>query len=158
MRRTLAAFGIVLALAACVREIQPSSAGSADAMAGAQRPRVTLGIEALLADGEPLLAGKRLGLVTNPSGVDSARVATADLLARDPRWKLVQLFSPEHGVRGDAAAGDVVASSTDAATGLPVESLYGNSKQPSAEALARVDAVLFDIQDVGSRTYTYIST
>ncbi len=120
--------------------------------------RLMLGIEVLLADGDKALAGKRLGLVTNQSGVDSHRVATADLLARDKRWKLVQLFSPEHGVRGDAAAGASVTSSVDEATGLPVESLYGDTKQPSAAALERIDALLFDIQDIGSRTYTYIST
>ena len=120
--------------------------------------RVTLGIEVLLADGLPELAGLRLGLVTNPSGVDSRLIATADLLARDPRFKLVQLFSPEHGVRGDAPAGESVSSGSDPATGLPVESLYGDKKQPSSAALERIDALLFDIQDVGSRTYTYIST
>ncbi len=119
---------------------------------------VRLGIEVLLSKGEPGLEGKRLGLITNPSGVDSRLVMTADLLARDPRWKLVQLFSPEHGVRGDVLAGDKVHSSVDQSTGLPVESLYGDQRAPSATALSRVDALLFDIQDVGSRTYTYIST
>ncbi len=124
----------------------------------AQVARVTLGIEVLLADGAAGLSGKRLGLVTNPSGVDSRLVATADRLARDPRWKLVQLFSPEHGVRGDAPAGEKIVDSIDASTGVPVESLYGDHKQPSAAALERIDVLLFDIQDVGSRTYTYIST
>ncbi len=124
----------------------------------AQAAHVALGIEVLLADGAAGLDGKRLGLVTNPSGVDSRLVATADLLARDARWKLVQLFSPEHGVRGDAPAGEKVVDSIDASTGIPVESLYGDHKQPSAAALERIDVLLFDIQDVGSRTYTYIST
>jgi len=122
------------------------------------RPVVKLGIEVLLEDGLPALEKLRLGLITNPSGVDSKLVASVDRLARDKRFKLVALFSPEHGVRGDVLAGESVANSVDAATGLPVESLYGDKKQPSAEALAKVDALLFDIQDVGSRTYTYIST
>ncbi|MEO6711305.1 MAG: DUF1343 domain-containing protein [Planctomycetota bacterium] len=154
--RSFSACGLLtLALAACDARAQEPARLPAR---GAPPPRVSLGIEVLLADGAPALAGKRLGLVTNPSGVDSKLVATADLLARDKRWTLVQLFSPEHGVRGDALAGASVASSVDAATGLPVESLYGDAKQPSAAALGRIDAILFDIQDVGSRTYTYIST
>ena len=133
---------------------------SVGAQTAAVRPpaRVTLGIEVLLRDGLPALEGRRLGLVTNPSGVDSRLVASADLLARDPRFQLVQLFSPEHGVRGDAPAGEHISSGVDPGTGLPVESLYGSNKQPSAEAMERIDALLFDIQDIGSRTYTYIST
>ncbi|HTF91004.1 MAG TPA: DUF1343 domain-containing protein [Planctomycetota bacterium] len=156
LARSFAAAGLLgLALAACDASAQEPARLPAR---GAATTRVTLGIEVLLADGAPGLAGKRLGLVTNPSGVDSKLVATADLLARDKRWTLVQLFSPEHGVRGDAPAGASVASAVDSATGLPVESLYGDAKQPSAAALERVDAILFDIQDIGSRTYTYIST
>lgn len=139
---------------------EPGAAQSpaAPPKAPAATARVSLGIETLLAEGSPGLVGKRLGLVTNPSGVDSRLRSTVDLLAADGRWKLVQLFSPEHGVRGDAPAGDKVADGSDPATGLPVESLYGDHKAPSDAALARLDAVLFDIQDIGSRTYTYIST
>ena len=83
---------------------------------------------------------------------------TVDRLARDPRVKLVQLFGPEHGIRGAVKAGDKVADEVDPVTRLPVESLYGSTKRPSAAALARIDVLLFDIQDVGSRTYTYVST
>jgi uncharacterized protein YbbC (DUF1343 family) len=119
---------------------------------------VRLGIETLLAQGDGGLAGKRLGLVTNPSGVDSRLVPTADLLARDRRWKLVRLYAPEHGVRGDLPAGAQVKDTIDGPTGLPVESLYGDHKAPSAASLAELDALVFDIQDIGSRTYTYIST
>lgn len=144
-----------LATIAPAAALQGVAARPAPAVA---KPQVTLGIEVLLQDGLPELEGLRLGLVTNPSGVDSKLVATADLLARDKRFRLVALFSPEHGVRGDAPAGASVANSIDAATGLPVESLYGDKKQPSAESLAKIDALLFDIQDIGSRTYTYIST
>jgi len=123
--------------------------------------RVELGVDVLLAKDSKfieLVQGKKLGLITNPSGVDRALIPTADRLAHDPRVKLVQLYGPEHGIRGDVAAGDQVGDERDAATGLPVQSLYGKTKRPSPESLANLDAVLFDIQDVGSRTYTYIST
>lgn len=124
-------------------------------------PKVELGIDVLLAPGSPqaaALAGKRLGLITNPSGVDGQLVPTADRLARDPRMRLVQLYGPEHGIRGEVAAGEKVDDARDPVTGLPVQSLYGRTRRPTAESLAGVDALLFDIQDIGSRTYTYIST
>jgi uncharacterized protein YbbC (DUF1343 family) len=124
----------------------------------AQAPRVRLGIDVLLASRAELVAGKRLGLITNPSGVDANLVPTADRLARDPRVKLVQLFAPEHGIRGAVKAGDDVPDGVDPVTGLPVESLYGSTKRPSPAALKKIDVLLFDIQDIGSRTYTYAST
>jgi uncharacterized protein YbbC (DUF1343 family) len=120
--------------------------------------RVRLGIEVLLQEKVELVQGRRLGLITNPSGVDSKLVATVDRLFRDPRLKLVQLFGPEHGIRGDAPAGEKVEDSRDPVTGLLVESLYGKARRPSKPALQRIDVLLFDIQDVGSRTYTYAST
>jgi len=123
--------------------------------------RVSLGIDVLLAPDSPWaqkLAGKRLGLVTNPSGVDGELVPTADRLAADERLELVQLYGPEHGIRGDAAAGDSVGDERDAVSGLPVQSLYGSRKAPTADSLAKLDALVFDIQDIGSRTYTYVST
>lgn len=119
---------------------------------------VTLGIDVLVAgDGGPLV-GKRVGLITNPSGVDGALVPTADRLFSDERWKLVLLYGPEHGIRGDVYAGDVVKDNVDSKTKLPVESLYGKTKRPSAASLKKLDVVVFDIQDIGSRTYTFIST
>lgn len=124
-------------------------------------PKVELGIDVLLAPGSPhatALAGKRLGLITNPSGVDGQLVPTADRLARDPRLTLVQLYGPEHGIRGEVPAGEKVDDARDPGTGLPVQSLYGRTRRPTAESLAGIDALLFDIQDIGSRTYTYIST
>ena len=123
--------------------------------------QVELGIDVLLAPGSPQIAaltGKRIGLITNPSGVDGRLVPTADCLARDPRLKLVQLYGPEHGIRGEVPAGDPVEDARDPVTGLPVQSLYGRTRRPTPESLAGVDALLFDIQDIGSRTYTYIST
>lgn len=123
--------------------------------------RVWLGIDVLLAPDSPWaqeLAGKRLGLVTNPSGVDGELVPTADRLAADERLTLVQLYGPEHGIRGDVAAGDSIGDERDALSGLPVQSLYGSRKAPTADSLATLDALVFDIQDIGSRTYTYVST
>jgi uncharacterized protein YbbC (DUF1343 family) len=131
------------------------------AASAAAAPKVELGIDVLLAPGSPQaaeLAGKRLGLITNPSGVDSKLVPTADRLARDPRLRLVQLYGPEHGIRGEVPAGEKVDDARDPVTGLPVQSLYGRTRRPTPESLALVDALLFDIQDIGSRTYTYIST
>lgn len=122
---------------------------------------VTLGIDVLLeADSEylGLLEGQRVGLVTNPSGVDGELVPSVDRLAEDERINLVRLYAPEHGIRGDVPAGDHVGDERDEDTGLPVTSLYGKSRRPSAEALADIDVMLLDLQDVGSRTYTYIST
>ena len=120
--------------------------------------QVRLGIDVLLNERIALVSGKRVGLVTNPSGVDGDLVPTADRLARDPRVKLVQLYGPEHGIRGAVSAGDSVKDSRDPETGIPVESLYGRNRRPKKESLSRLDVLLFDIQDVGSRTYTYAST
>jgi len=124
-------------------------------------PQITLGIDRLLEPGSefaPLVEGKRIGLITNPSGVDGALVPTVDRLARDPRLQLVRLFGPEHGIRGEIPAGERVADARDPQTGLPVVSLYGSTKRPTRESLRDLDVMLFDIQDVGSRTYTYLST
>jgi uncharacterized protein YbbC (DUF1343 family) len=99
-----------------------------------------------------------VGLVTNQTGVDRQGRSTIDLLHGLADVKLSALFSPEHGIRGDAAAGEWVASSTDGPTGLPVHSLYGQSTRPTPRMLAGLDTLVFDIQDVGARVYTYIST
>jgi PBP4 family serine-type D-alanyl-D-alanine carboxypeptidase len=120
--------------------------------------KVTLGIDVLLDGDAAPLAGQRVGLITNPSGVDGELVPTADRLHADPRFELVQLYGPEHGIRGDAYAGDAVADDRDTKTGLAVESLFGKIKRPSAATLSKLDVLVFDIQDIGSRTYTYIST
>lgn len=127
----------------------------------AASPAVTLGVDVLLEPGSPhlaLVAGKRIGLVTNQSGVDGNQVPTVDRLARDPRVTLVRLFGPEHGIRGEVPAGEKVDDGRDPETGIPVVSLYGKDRKPSRSALEGVDLLMFDIQDVGSRTYTYIST
>jgi uncharacterized protein YbbC (DUF1343 family)/CubicO group peptidase (beta-lactamase class C family) len=118
--------------------------------------RVACGIDVLARDGFAPLKGKRVGLVTNHTGLTRDGVSTIDALFKAPDVKLVALFSPEHGIRGAVDA--EVADSRDAATGLPVFSLYGKTRKPSPESLAGVDALVYDIQDVGARFYTYIST
>lgn len=117
------------------------------------------GIDTLLSSADQMakLKGKRIGLVTNQTGITSRRIHDIDAL-RGAGVNLVALFSPEHGLRGEAQAGDKVDSGMDAATGLPVHSLYGATKQPTAEMLAGIDLLLFDLQDVGARFYTYPST
>ena len=102
------------------------------------------------------LSGKRVGLITNPSGVDRNLRLTFDIISKES--DLVCLFSPEHGVRGDKQAGDHVESYTDEKTGLPVYSLFGGSKNIKPEILEGLDAVAFDIQDIGARFYTYMYT
>ncbi len=124
----------------------------------AQAAPVQLGIDVLLADRIDLIAGKRVGLVTNASAVDGQLMATLDRLAADKRVKLTQLYAPEHGLRGalpNGAGGD---TGIDPLSGLPVEAMWGKKERPSEESLAHVDVLLFDIQDIGSRTYTYATT
>ena len=120
--------------------------------------QVLTGIDVLQQQGfEPLL-GKRVGLVTNPSGVDRSVRSTIDILYGASQVNLVALFGPEHGVRGDAYAGDHVAGGKDAKTGLPVYSLYGSTREPTPAMLEGIDVMVYDIQDVGVRCYTFIST
>ena len=116
------------------------------------------GIEVLRDRGFDILQGKRVGLVTNPSGVDRQLVSTIDILKDAPGVNLVALFGPEHGVRGDVYAGGKVYDSKDEKTGLPVYSLYGAYRKPSPEMLQGIDVMVYDIQDVGTRSYTFIST
>ena len=124
----------------------------------AGQPVVKTGIEVLRDRGFEGLQGKRVGLVTNPSGVDSRLVSTIDILYNAPGVNLVALYGPEHGVRGDVYAGGKVSDSKDAVTGLPVYSLYGTTRKPTAEMLEGIDVMVYDIQDVGVRSYTFIST
>jgi len=114
------------------------------------------GIDVLEAQKFAPLVGKRVGLITNQTGVDRTGRSTIDLLAHAPGVKLVALFSPEHGIRG--GADERIPSSTVAATGLPVYSLYGETLRPTDAMLAGIDVLVFDIQDAGVRFYTYITT
>ena len=126
-----------------------------DASAGVT---VKPGIEVLKERGFEGLKGKRVGLVTNPSGVDRYLNSTIDILYNAPGVELVALYGPEHGVRGDVYAGGKVSDTKDAATGLPVYSLYGATRKPTSQMLEGVDVMVYDIQDVGARSYTFIST
>ena len=119
---------------------------------------VKTGIEVLRDNGFKGLVGRKVGLVTNPSGVDSQLRSTIDILFNAPEVNLVALYGPEHGVRGDVYAGGKISDSVDASTGLPVYSLYGSTRKPTAEMLKGVDVIVYDIQDVGVRSYTFIST
>jgi uncharacterized protein YbbC (DUF1343 family) len=125
-----------------------------------ESPRVQPGVEVLLANEEWLskLRGKRVGLITNPTGVDSRLRSTVDLLNDHPDIQLVKLFGPEHGLRGDAYAGDKVEDAVDERTGIPELSLYGRTRRPPQEYLQGLDILIYDIQDIGSRSYTYIYT
>ncbi|MBO4447515.1 MAG: DUF1343 domain-containing protein [Bacteroidales bacterium] len=120
--------------------------------------QVKPGIEVLRDSGFACLQGKRVALVTNPSGVDRNMRSSIEILASAPGVKLVALMAPEHGVRGDIWAGGKVESGTDPLTGLPVHSLYGATRKPAPEMLSGLDAVVYDIQDTGTRSYTFIST
>jgi len=120
--------------------------------------QVRPGIEVLRDSGFEGLQGKRVGLVTNPSGIDRELRSTVDILASAPEVNLVALYAPEHGIRGDIYAGGKVESGRDETTGLPVHSLYGSTRQPTHEMLKGIDIMVYDIQDVGTRSYTFIST
>src|SRR5690625_2881003 len=117
-----------------------------------------LGVDVLLDDEKELIEDKRVGLITNPTGVDQELNSIVDRLHHDPDVELTALYGPEHGVRGDAQAGEYVEYYIDEITGLPVYSLYGETRKPTPEMLEDVDILLFDIQDVGARFYTYIYT
>jgi uncharacterized protein YbbC (DUF1343 family) len=139
------ALGAALALA-------PSSAP-------AQAPaRVAPGVEVLLQDSLGVLRGRRVGLITNHTGRDRDGTSTIDLLARAPGVRLTALFGPEHGLRGEARGGAHIPSTVDSATGVPVYSLYGRTLVPTPRMLRDVDVLVYDVQDVGARVYTYVWT
>ncbi len=121
-------------------------------------PRIQTGLEVLIARKFAPLQGLRVGLVTNPTGVLPDLRSTIEVLAGAPGVRLRALFGPEHGVRGDVPAGKYVATAKDPATGVPVYSLYGRTTRPTAAMLRGLDMLVFDIQDIGSRSYTYLST
>jgi uncharacterized protein YbbC (DUF1343 family) len=129
-------------------------ADSVERAAGAVRP----GVEVLAERVPDVVRGRRVGLVTNHTGVDRAGRSTIEVVGALPDVRLVALFGPEHGIRGTAAAGEKVESGRDARTGLPVHSLYGGTQKPTPEMLEGVEALVFDIQDIGARPYTYVYT
>lgn len=124
----------------------------------AQKITIKTGIEVLKEQNFKCLEGKRVGLITNPTGVDNNLKSTIDILHEAPNVNLVALFGPEHGVRGDVHAGDHVTDIKDASTGLPVYSLYGKTRKATPEMLKDIDVLVYDIQDIGCRSFTYIST
>ncbi|MCY4019965.1 MAG: DUF1343 domain-containing protein [Chloroflexi bacterium] len=119
---------------------------------------IRLGLEVFLEETAEGLAGKRLGLVACPSSVDRDLRSSVERLHRHPAIDLVALFGPEHGLRGEAQAGVPVAAYTDASTGLPVNSLYGEARRPSPDMLRDLDAIIIDLQDGGVRFYTFLAT
>jgi uncharacterized protein YbbC (DUF1343 family) len=153
MNRVLTRFA---ATAICIGALAASAGSCASSTRGtAATGNVLPGVEVLLRDSLHLLAGKRVGLITNHSGKDRSGTSTIDLLYRTPGVQLTALYGPEHGLRGAAEAGVHIASSVDSATGAPIYSLYGETRVPTPQMLENVDVLVYDIQDVGARVYTY---
>jgi len=132
-----------------------SGCASSSIPASATSGNVVPGVEVLLRDSLHLISGKRVGLITNHSGKDRSGTSTIDLLYRAPGVQLTALYGPEHGLRGAAEAGVHIASTVDSATGVPIFSLYGETRVPSPQMLENIDVLVYDIQDVGARVYTY---
>ena len=131
---------------------------SAQSLTTKPSPVVKPGIDVLMERNFDVLKGKRVGLVTNPTGISANGTQTIDVLFDAKDVNLVALFGPEHGVRGDVEAGKYVENYSDPSTGLPVFSLYGRTRKPTREMLKGIDVLVYDIQDIGVRSYTYIST
>lgn len=136
----------VLLAAACAAAPSASSEG------------VRPGLEVFLENPPEVIRGKRVGFITNHTAVDRAGTSAIDLLHQAEAFELAALYGPEHGIRGVAPPGEHIASGVDEKTGLPIHSLYGETQKPTPEMLEGIDALVFDIQDIGTRQYTYIST
>ncbi|HEX2190030.1 MAG TPA: DUF1343 domain-containing protein [Longimicrobiaceae bacterium] len=158
----LLAGALLLSGAAACRSASPPGGTPPDstpaAAAAPRDERVLTGLEVLVRDSLHLLRGKRVGFITNQSAVTSTGELGIDLLARTPGVNLVALFSPEHGIRGNVEAGQKIDTSRDEKTGLPVYSLYGRTQRPTDEMLRGVDVLMYDIQDIGARPYTFVWT
>ena len=133
----------------------PGCASSTVRATSTANGNVIPGVEVLLRDSLHLIAGKRVGLITNHSGKDRSGTSTIDLLHRAPGVRLTALYGPEHGLRGAAEAGVEIATAVDSATGVPIYSLFGETRVPTPQMLENIDVLLYDIQDVGARVYTY---
>ncbi len=120
--------------------------------------RVLTGADALVSSELNLIKGKSLGVITNQTAILNSGIHLVDALLKIPGVKIKMLFSPEHGIRGNAPAGKKLGNAVDSKTGLPVFSLYGKNRKPTKESLQGINLLIFDIQDVGARYYTYIST
>ena len=137
---------------------QPASATPSPSARAVDGPVVRPGLDQFVANPPEWARGKRIGLITNIAGIDSRGRNNIDLLAADKRIRLTALFAFEHGLRGDAPAGQPIESGTDAKTGLPVYSLYGEIREPTPEMLRDVDVLVYDTQDAGARPLTRVST
>ncbi len=157
MRQCWRVFPISIWLAAIVPGVGFAPAWAASPVA-VKDVVVQNGIDVLLADDFAPLAGKRVGLITNPTGVTRDLRSTIDVLHNSKKVKLVALFGLEHGVRGNVHAGDKISDSQDPSTGLPVYSLYGKAHKPTPEMLKGIDTLVYDVQDIGCRSYTYVSS
>ena len=149
-----AAFILMMALLSCSPDDVPRNGYGAT---NDTKPVVKVGAERLLTDYFHLVDGKRVGIITNHSAVAGGE-HIVDLLHAHPDVTVTALFGPEHGIRGTADAGEVVEDAIDEQTGIPAYSLYGQNRRPTPEMLSEVDVLLFDIQDVGTRFYTYPAT
>jgi uncharacterized protein YbbC (DUF1343 family) len=147
MTRFLACFLGILLLVPTTASAQPAT-----------KPAVKFGIDVLRDENFKSLAGKRVGLIASPSSADEHMTPTSTLFKNAQGLKLVAMFGPEHGIYGDEYAGDKVEDRKDPRTGIPIYSLYGKTRKPTPEMLANVDTLVFDLQDIGSRSYTNIST
>ncbi|MDF2441387.1 MAG: hypothetical protein JWN98_2371 [Abditibacteriota bacterium] len=154
--RSFFSLGVLMLCAVCSLAVLPAVVKAQST----SRPLtgVLSGIDVLRLNNFDVLRGKRVGLVTNQTGIARDGQSTIDVLFGAPGVKLRALFGPEHGLRGTATAGAHVKNGRDARTGLPIYSLYGSTRRPSSAMLRGLDAVVFDMQDIGSRSYTYIST
>jgi uncharacterized protein YbbC (DUF1343 family) len=153
MKPLLAAIAL---LASCVQ--QPNVVPAPET-GGAVAASVVPGVEVFLADVPPALRGRRVGLIANHSAIDRSGALDIDLIAQHRDLKLVALFAPEHGIRGTAPAGEKITNEIDAKTGIPIHSLYmSEDRGPTPEMLRDVDVIVYDLQEVGGRTWTYVST
>jgi len=130
----------------------------ATAGAFAQKPLVQTGLDVVVSNNFSEFAGKHIGIITNQTGVDQNARHIADLFFAAPRVKLQALFAPEHGIRGEVEAGAKISTIVDKKTGVKIYSLYGKTRKPTPAMLKDIDVLIFDIQDVGARFFTYIST
>jgi uncharacterized protein YbbC (DUF1343 family) len=146
--------GVLVAAMTVARGSGPAAAGEARG----ETALVQAGVDVLVSDDFTLLSGKRVGLITNPTGITRDLRSTIDVINSSRKVKLAALFGLEHGVRGNVHAGDKIGDSQDETTGLPVYSLYGETQKPTRRMLAGLDALVYDVQDIGCRSYTYISS
>lgn len=167
LRLRVSAVLAVMLATGCRSAAPPRDAGAADTLpapsagsgsASTAQARVLSGLEVLVRDSLHLVRGKRVGLITNQTAVTSRGEHAVDVLAKAPGVRLAALFGPEHGVRGNIEGGEHIANQRDSATGIPVYSLYGATQRPTPAMLRGLDVLLFDIQDIGARPYTFVWT